>query len=384
MIEASAAERARTAFTRRFGVPPAFVASAPGRVNLIGEHVDYTGGLVLPFAIDARAAVALGPSDDGRTVLRAPDLDAETIHPGPPPGRPETDSDRRFANHLLGVLHAAGGTEAPIRALVTSDVPSGGGLSSSAAIEVAFAAAWAAFTDGVSDPATLARLAMRAEHEFVGTPCGIMDMLVSAAGRVGDALRIDCRTVTWRPVPMPPEDRAVVLLVDSGVTHRLRDGGYAERRAACERVETAIGGSLRDATREDLAVAGIDATDRRRASHVVDENRRVDAMVAALETGDLGTAGRILFDGHRSLRSLFEVSIPEIDHIVETAEGRIDAGCLGAQITGGGFGGNALVLVTTETLDENRNALVADFAARFGRRPTTRVVRASPGVRIEE
>ena len=131
-------------------------------MNLSGEHVDYTGGLVLPFAIDARAAVALGRSEDGRTILRASDLDAETIHPGPPPGRPETDSDRRFANHLLGVLHAAGGTEAPIRALVTSDVPSGGGLSSSAAIEVAFAAAWAAFTDVVSDPATLARLAIRA------------------------------------------------------------------------------------------------------------------------------------------------------------------------------------------------------------------------------
>ena len=148
MITTSAADRARSLFTRRFGIPPAIVASAPGRVNLIGGHVDYTGGLVLPFAIDARAAVALGPSEDDRTTLCAPDLDAEMIHLGPPPRRPETESTRRFANHLLGVLHAAGGSETPIRALVTSDVPSGGGLSSSAAIEVAFATAWAGFTGG--------------------------------------------------------------------------------------------------------------------------------------------------------------------------------------------------------------------------------------------
>ena len=383
MNETSAAARARAAFTRRFGVPPAIVASAPGRVNLIGEHVDYTGGLVLPFAIDARAALALGPAEDGRTVFLAPDLDAETSHPGPPPRRPETDPSRRFANHLLGVLQAAGGTDAPIRALVTSDVPSGGGLSSSAAIEVAFATAWAGFTGGASDPKTLAHLAMRAEHEFVGTPCGIMDMLVSAAGRAGNALRIDCRSVTWRPVPMPPEDHAVVLLVDSGVTHRLRDGGYAERRAACERAEAAVGGSLRDATREDVAAATLETTDRRRAFHVVEENARVDAMVTALEDGDFGGAGRILFEGHRSLRDGFEVSIPELDHIVEIAERRVDAGCFGARMTGGGFGGSALVLVSTPTLEANRDVIVEAFAARFGRRPTTRVVRASTGATLE-
>ncbi len=383
MNEPKAADRARTGFGRRFGVPPAVVASAPGRVNLIGEHVDYTGGLVLPFAIDARAAVAIGPSPDDRTVLCAPDLDAEFDRAGPPPRRPETDAGDRFANHLLGVLDAAGGTGSPLRVLVTSDVPVGGGLSSSAAIEVAFGAAWVARSGGASDPRALANLAMRAEHDFVGTPCGIMDMLVSAAGREGCALRIDCRSLTWRPVPMPPRERATVLLVDSGVEHRLRDGGYAARRAACERVEAAIGGSLRDATRRDLDAARIDAVDRRRASHVVDENARVDAMVAALESEDLETAGRILHDGHRSLRDDFEVSIPEIDHIVALAEGRIESGCLGARITGGGFGGNALVLVTTDTVEENREALAEGFASRFGRRPATRIVHASPGVTLE-
>ncbi len=383
MNEDAAVDRARAEFTRRFGVPPTILASAPGRVNLIGEHVDYTGGLVLPFAIDARAAVALGAADDGRTVLLAPDLDAETSHAGPPPRRPETAPSRRFANHLLGVLNAAGGSDVPIRALVTSDVPSGGGLSSSAAIEVAFATAWAGLDGEVPDPTTLARLAMQAEHEFVGTPCGIMDMLVSAAGIAGAALRIDCRSLTWRPVPMPPEDEAVVLLVDSGVTHRLRDGGYAERRAACERAEATLGGSLRDATREDVAKAGLDPVDRRRASHVVEENARVDAMVAALASGDLETAGRILFDGHHSLRDRFEVSIPEIDHVVEIAERRVDAGCLGARLTGGGFGGNALVLVTTETLESNRRVIIEEFAARFGRPPATRVVRASDGAAME-
>lgn len=383
MTTTSAAHRAREAFARRFGASPTIIASAPGRVNLIGEHVDYTGGVVLPFAIDVRAAVALGPSTDGRTVLVAPDLGVETADLGPPLRRPEVESSRRFANHLLGVLHAAGGSETPIHALVTSDVPSGGGLSSSAAIEVAFAAAWAGFNGDVPDPRTLAHLAMRAEHEFVGTPCGIMDMLVSAAGIAGDALRIDCRSVTWRSVPMPAEDRAVVLLVDSGVTHRLRDGGYAERRAACERAEAVIGMSLRDATLADLDAAGLDSTDRRRASHVVEENVRVDAMVAALEQEDLETAGRILFEGHRSLKERFEVSIPEIDHIVEIARRRKDAGCLGARLTGGGFGGSALVLTSTRTLESNRHAIVEEFAARFGRRPETRVVRASAGATLE-
>ncbi|MDG2020324.1 MAG: galactokinase [Phycisphaerales bacterium] len=380
----TAADRARSAFLDRFGEAPACVASAPGRVNLIGEHVDYTEGLVLPFAIDPRAAIAIGPGTDDRSIFVAHDLEVSAEYPGAPITAPDPSPDHRFANHLLGVLHAAGGTDGtPLNVLVTSDIPMGAGLSSSAAVEVALAATVAAFFDRPADHHTLARQAQTAEHEFVGTPCGIMDMLISAAGIEGKALRIDCRDLRLTPVVMPSPEEAVVLIVDSGVTHRLSDGGYADRRDSCERVQTVLAGSLRDASIESLADADLSELDRRRATHVVEENARVDAAVAALEAGDLHRLGEILLDGHRSLRDLFEVSIPELDCIVDTAADLRHEGCFGARMTGGGFGGSAILLVESPSIETVRQTVERRFADAYGRIPKSMTVHACQGVRLE-
>ena len=380
----TAADRARSAFLDRFGESPACVASAPGRVNLIGEHVDYTEGLVLPFAIDPRAAIAIGIGADDRSVFVADDLGVSVEYPGAPITAPDPTPDHRFANHLLGVLHAAGGTGGqPLNVLVTSDIPIGAGLSSSAAVEVALAAAVASFFDRPADHHTLARQAQAAEHEFVGTPCGIMDMLVSAAGIEGKALRIDCRDLHLTPVKMPSAEEAVVLIVDSGVTHRLSDGGYADRRDSCERVQAVLSGSLRDASIESIADADLTERDRRRATHVVQENARVDDAVAALEAGDLLRLGEILLDGHRSLRDLFEVSIPELDCIVDTAADLRGDGCFGARMTGGGFGGSAILLVSSPAIEHVRQTIERRFADAYGRIPTSMMVHACQGVRLE-
>ena len=380
----SAADRAKGAFRNRFGVEPAQVASAPGRVNLIGEHVDYTEGIVLPFAIDPRAAVAIGPGADHQSTLVAEDLAASVTYPGPPITVPDLTPGHQFTNHLLGMLHAAGGTDGrTLNILVTSDIPIGAGLSSSAAVEVALGAALAAWLDRPTDPHTLARQAQIAEHDFVGTPCGIMDMLISAAGIAGHALRIDCRDLQLTPVGMPSPEEAVVLIMDSGVTHRLSDGGYADRRASCEQVQTILDGSLRDASLESLSDSRISDRDRNRATHVIEENARVNAAVTALEIGDLSTLGDILLDGHRSLRQRFEVSIPELDSIVDTAAELRGDGCFGARMTGGGFGGSAILLVATTAVDSVRKTVEQRFESTYGRTPTSMMVQACQGVRIE-
>ena len=381
--EESSAERAARLFERRFGSTPT-VAHAPGRVNLIGEHVDYLEGVVLPLAIDRRAAVAIGESSDGRTRIVAADLDREYEADGPPPPHPVEDQHDAFANHVLGVIEASGGVEEPLSILVTSDVPSGAGVSSSAAIEVAVGACLAA-RRGVAapDPLRLATDARTAEHEFVGTPCGIMDMLVSAAATRDAALRIDCRTLDFEPVPLPPRDQLAILLVDSGVAHRLADGGYADRRAACERVVAAVGRSLRDVDRETVEQASLDPVDRRRALHVVDEIARVDAAIAAIDRGDLAGLGAILLEGHASLRDLFEVSVPELDAIVETVAGLRDHGCFGARMTGGGFGGSAIVLLSPDAIEDTMKCIESDFESRFGRRASWMRVEASDGARID-
>lgn len=373
------ARRARSRFEERFDRRPV-VAHAPGRVNLIGEHVDYMDGIVLPMAIDRRAAVAVAESTDGRTTIAAPDLGIEASWEGPPPGEPTPESDHRFANHLLGVVAARGGHDRPLSMLVTSEIPAGAGVSSSAAIEVATGAALNLLRGGdTGDPTALAQDAQRAEHDFVGTPCGIMDMLVSAAGRRDFALRIDCRTLDFASIPLPGPDRVSFLLVDSGVVHRLSDGGYAERRAACERVVARLGKGLREASIADLEP--IDEPDRSRARHVVEEIARVDRVVALLTDGDLSGVGEVLLEGHASLRDLFAVSVPELDTIVETAARLRSDGCFGARMTGGGFGGSAIVLAEPERFDHVLRTIEHDFRSRFGRVPASMRVRPSDGVR---
>jgi galactokinase len=364
------------------------VASAPGRVNLIGEHVDHRGGVVLPFAIDRRITVAAGVATDGRTRVIASDLGRTWACDGPPPRSPLTDAHHAFANHVIGMLASMpslpGMDVPPMTIAIAGDLPIGAGVSSSAALEVAVGLA-VSQTLGLAlpDVTTLAAAARRAEHEFVGTPCGIMDMLTSAAGRPGRALRIDCASLEISTVPAPDSERVVIALIDSGVRHRLSDGGYASRLDALDRVERRIGKPLLSATLDDLQHAGIDPADRRRARHVITEIERVRSAESALRSGDPDRLGDLLFAGHDSLRDDFGVSVPEVNAIVDAARCRRQDGMFGARMVGGGFGGSVLVVADRARSDDLLDAIATSVESVLGDRPTPMVVEPSEGARVE-
>jgi galactokinase len=381
-------EQARAVMKMQTGLDADAVASAPGRVNLIGEHVDHRGGVVLPFAIDRRISVAASVSADGRTRVIASDLGRTWTCDGPPPRSRLTDPEHAFVNHVLGVLASMPSLAAmdvpPVTIAIAGDLPIGAGVSSSAALEVAVGLALSrAFGHGIPDVGTLATAARRAEHDFVGTPCGMMDMLASAAGRPGHVLRIDCATHEITVIPAPDPGRVTFALIDSGVRHRLADGGYASRLAALDRVERTLEKPLRHVTLDDLERASLDPADRRRARHVITECDRVRTTEVALRTGDPDRIGRLLFEAHDSLRDDLEVSVPEVDAIVEAARDRRGEGVLGARIIGGGFGGSVLVMADRGRSTELLDAILAEVLDGGGRPGRPIIVQPSDGARIE-
>jgi len=318
-------------FRRWAGHDPAQVWTAPGRVNLIGEHTDYNGGFVLPFAIDRFTTVAAGGRDDG--VLHGHSFDV-----------PDDSGWTKYVDGVRQALAAEGVTVGGADLLVASTVPPGAGLSSSAALEVATAAALSALSGAGLDAAQLARIAYRAETEFVGVPVGVMDPTVVAQAQENHALFLDTRSLEIEHVPLDLRADALnIVVVDSGVRRRLDDGRYAQRRKECEEAAVALGVEfLRDATLDQVETASIGETLRRRARHVVKEDERVLRTAALLRQGRLWGIGDILLASHASLRDDFDVSCDELDIIVDTA---MDKGALGARMTGAGFGGSALVLV---------------------------------------
>jgi galactokinase len=324
------------------------VVRAPGRVNLIGEHTDYNDGLVLPMAIDLGIAIALLPTDDGRVELTLEDggeraaIELDTL-PRP------TGTWRDYVAGMAWALRDAGVPVRGFRGLLSADLPMGMGLSSSAALELAVAWALGGGAAPLDDRMALAQLAQRAENDFVGVPCGLMDQFAIAFGRAGAALLLDCRTLEHRAVTIPAE--LAVVVCDSGLSRRLATSGYAERRDECARavrqlraIEPSVR-SLRDVDGELLARgrAHMDDVAFRRARHVVTENARVMAAVAALEAGDGIAIGRAVSASHASLRDDFAVSTPELDRLVEAAEST--PGVLGARLTGAGFGGCTVSIV---------------------------------------
>ncbi|MBV8980886.1 MAG: galactokinase [Acidimicrobiia bacterium] len=353
----------REEFGRWAGRPPAEVWSAPGRVNLIGEHTDYNGGFVLPFAIDRSTTVAVAPRNDGH--LRCHSL--------------QVADDTGWAKYVRGVVQALA-AEVGVQAtgadvLVDSDLPTGAGLSSSAALEVAAAAAMAAMSGVALDGRRLAAVAFRAETEFVGVPVGVMDQTVVARAEADHALFLDTRSLEIEQVPFDPAaENLNVVVVDSGVRHQVGDGRYAERRRECEAAAAALGvEQLRDATLEQVEATEMDDTLRRRARHVVTEDARVLETVEQLRRGPRGGAvrgiGTILLASHASLRDDFDVSCDELDRIVETA---MDKGAFGARMTGAGFGGSALVVVP----DRHLSSVLDGFGdAAFEVRPVDGVRR---------
>jgi galactokinase len=369
-----------TQFERRFGYRPAFLARAPGRVNLIGEHTDYNDGFVLPMAIDREVAIVGAPRSDCRVRLHAlnydQDADFELAQLQP-------DPTGRWTNYPRGVawaLQEAGFELRGFDGVLYGDVPIGSGLSSSAAIEMATLMAFAACQPRLAglDPVRAAKLAQRAENAFVGVNCGIMDQFVATLGRAGHALFIDCRSLDYALVPMPA-GKAVVV-VDTAAPRSLAASAYNERRAQCEAAAQALGvAALRDLSPEAFAQrrATLPALIAQRAEHVVHENQRVLDAVAALRAGDVAAFGRLMNESHDSLRDLYAVSSAELDAVVEIARGV--PGVYGARMTGAGFGGCAIALADEAKVDELRSAIMRNYPARTGRQPTVYVCIASDG-----
>jgi galactokinase len=315
------------------------VAFGPGRVNLIGEHTDYNDGLSLPFAIAAGVTVVATAHDAGdMDVLARGSGERDRFAPsGPPPA----EGWRAFVRGTVAELRAAGVPVPPARIDISGTVPQGSGLSSSAALEAALCLALTALAGvGDHDRMELARLSSKVENEWVGARTGLLDQIAALLGREGHCLRIDFRSLDVEPVPLETGDWRLVVL-DSGSAHSHAESGYNERRRECEEACRALGvESLRDATA--AAAAELPETLRARARHVIEENERVEATVAALRAGDLPSVGALLDASHASLRDLYEVSTPEVERTVQAL---CDAGAAGARIVGGGFGGHVLALM---------------------------------------
>ena len=325
------------------------VGRAPGRVNLIGEHTDYNDGFVLPVAIDRYTTVAARERADRRVTVEATDLG-------------ETDSfdldaitrTATWADYVRGVVKELERTHG-IDLVISSDVPRGAGLSSSAALEVAVGRA----LSDLPGP-QLAVLAQRAENDFVGVQCGIMDQYTSANARAGHALLLDCRDLSYRHIPIPPE--VAIVVCDSRMERRLARSGYNDRREACEAASRRLGiRALRDANLEDVET--LPAPLRRRARHVVSENDRTLAAARELESGDLEAVGRLMDESHRSMRDDYDIVPPLVDAIAAAARG-VD-GCYGARLTGAGFGGSAVALVETGAVDGVRATVEALGAVAY-------------------
>jgi galactokinase len=349
---------------------PALAAWAPGRVNLIGEHTDYSGGLVLP------AAVQLGVTLEVLAPARDVSLSSEGY------GRAEFPADGgsqaatgwgRYPQAVAAELAALGRPAVGLDGVVSSDLPAGAGLSSSAALEVAVGLALCAVAEFELEPMELALACQRAELRAVGVPCGILDQAACVLGRDGAAILLDCSTLEHHAVPVP--ERAALVIVDSGVERSLERTAYGERRAELEHALRLVGAERStEVALDDLA--GLDDVSARRLRHVVTENERVRRFADALESGRLDVTGQLLRESHASLRDDYEVSIDELDLLVSLADA---AGAYGARLLGGGFGGSVLVLVDRERADELGDAVAREYGSRADRTARALTVRPSAG-----
>jgi len=354
-------------FHSLYGQLPEVVSEAPGRVNLIGEHIDYSEGFVLPFAIANRTHAAISRSTDGLVRISSHQRRNNIFSISISDVKPGSKGD--WEKYVLGVIWSLGVTEG-LNILVDGNVPAGAGLSSSAALECAVAVGLNALLGlGLSDK-ELARATQRAENDYVGMPCGIMDQSVSIMGKVGSALLLDCRDLSTESIPFNVADAGLeLLIIDTQAHHALVDGGYAERRASCESAAAKLGvNSMRDLTMEQL-LAGKDKLSEVefiRARHAVTEISRVLATVEALKSGEFKEVGALINQSHNSLRDDYAVSCPELDVAVEAAR---SAGALGSRMVGGGNGGSAIAILRVEDLDTARTAIAESFTINGFKKP---------------
>lgn len=376
-------------FRRRFHDEPAGSWSAPGRANLIGEHTDYTGGLVLPFAIDSRAQVAVSASPSQAFQVVSAQRKGQVVTFAEQDIAPGAAASRGWYGYALGVawaLKERGAAVPPLRIAVDSAVPAGAGLSSSAAVECAVALAVSDFLGLDLDRPTIARIAQRAENAFVGVPCGLMDQMASAASIAGHALFFDIGADTIEHIPFDTAAAGLVtLVIDTRVHHSLADGEYARRRADTEAAAAQLGLELLSQlgfADLDAALGRLTGPDaavlRKRVRHVITENQRVRETVALLRAGRIPEIGVQLSASHASLRDDYEVSCAELDLAARVAE---EAGALGARMVGGGFGGSVIALAPATSARAVTGGVIDAFQAAGFAAPTVRSVTPAAGAR---
>jgi galactokinase len=372
----------KTLFADLYGGSPA-IYRAPGRVNLIGEHTDYNDGFVMPAALNLYTYVAVGPRTDRRLHVYSAnfkekcEIDLDSIHPG------RTNHWSDYVRGVAGVLQSAGHQLHGANLAIRSDVPLGSGLSSSAALEVS--TAWALLSNSrlSASPTQIAQVCQKSEHVYVETRCGIMDQFISCQGRASHALMLDCRSLEFELLPIPPGVRLMVC--NTMVKHEHASGEYNTRRRECEEGVRALAEvlpeirALRDVTLDELERHRelLNAVIYKRVRHVVSENERVKKAARLLQAGNVNTFGELMADSHRSLRDDYEVSIAEVDLMVELASRQ--TGVYGARMTGGGFGGSTINLVDADHTEGVRQKLERDYQEKTGIKPVILICEASDG-----
>ena len=379
-LPASIQVHAADAFEERYGERPFLIIRAPGRVNLIGEHTDYNDGFVLPMAIDRAVYMAIRPRTDGCVELYS--LDYQEL------GRFELANikhhDSGWLEYIKGTVWAmqtAGMRVCGLEGVLVGDVPLGAGLSSSAALEMATARAFTAVSNQPWNPAEMAKIGQKAENKWVGVKTGIMDQMISAAGKVDHALLIDCRSLETEAVPLPPG--TTVVIMDTSTRRGLVDSAYNERREQCEAAAAFFNVSaLRDLDEATFNAHAqeLDDLTRRRAKHVVTENARVLKACAAMRAGDAVAFGQLMNASHASMQNDFEISNAALNTMAALA--RQQPGCYGARMTGGGFGGCAVALVDTDSVDDFVTAVTSAYTAATQLTPQIYVSPAQDGAAI--
>ena len=365
-------------FTTYFNAKPEFIVRAPGRVNLIGEHTDYNDGFVLPMAIDRAVWIALSPRADSQVRIRSLDLEVDSafeLH-SLTKGEGWLEYIKGVANELQKAGHELRGFDA----VITGDVPRGAGLSSSAAVELATARAFAAVSGFAWDAAQMAKISQKAENEWVGMKCGIMDQMASAASKEGFALFLDCRTLEYQHAPLPKNTSVVIL--DTSTRRGLVDSAYNERRSQCEEAARWFGvKALRDVSVDEFEKSsGLSEVVMKRARHIITENARVLEAVNVLKEGNVKRLGELFNASHNSLRDDFEVTNEALNQIVECAQEQ--SSCYGARMTGAGFGGCAVALVQEENASDFTNAVSAAYKQKSGLDASVYVCKASAGASL--
>jgi galactokinase len=383
-------------FENFYGTQPQIEVRAPGRVNLLGEHVDYNQGVVLPAAIDREVRLAANATEDCMVTLHALDLgERVTFRLGDLEGKCDISAQKLpgWALYPAGVawsLQQQGLTICGMQAVYASNIPIGAGLSSSAAVEVAFATTWQALSGFHMEKLDLSRMCQKAENEYVGVSSGLMDQFASACGVEGHVLCFDTRSLEWSAVQLPAG--TAIIIADSGIRRSLTSSAYNDRRAACEQAVKELRKylpailSLRDVSSVELAAYSsyLPPLVARRAEHVVREIHRVDQAIIALHKGDARMFGGFMYASHKSLRDLYEVSLPELDSLVEIARGL--PGIYGARLTGAGFGGCTVNLVEEKNSEAFMEGLREGYQAKTSRQAEVYLCHASAGaeVRVEK